>query len=405
MSDDVTDELQSQLEAEESGPRPDVEWVVGRGRRLRTIRRAVAAASFFGIGVLAVGIALFATGESTTQPTDNERPAQEPPVLADLPGEEVIEEISEQHRAEVFAFRALDTTGLMDPLGARTFSFAGDKHTARAGRAWRIAFVASDCAPRESSQTCRPISGEEDKAGFGVPDTYVEVAVENGSWVVTDVEGAMFPDERERLVGYTLPDRDEPSHWEFAAGVAPNIGPEGWDLTNTSALWVGPFPTSARGSVCQTTYLDEHGYAVGEAWLFYAEPPREADDVSGWGRGTDAPVPADVRDVEVDCRQYAGPGWEITGEPQMRRSDYSKTILVVATLTWRGPEGFTSAARCETTLVDNDGEVVWEGSGRVEPLWRPGELSNYPYDTKVYVHAGGSASEAEAIGDFDCQSL
>jgi len=59
---------------------------------------------------------------------------------------------------------------------------------------------------------------------------------------------------------------------------------------------------------------------------------------------------------------------------------------------------------CRATLVDEAGEVVWEGSRRIEPLWRPSELKRYPYRMEAFVPTGGRV-DAERIGEFTCKSL
>jgi hypothetical protein len=78
---------------------------------------------------------------------------------------------------------------------------------------------------------------------------------------------------------------------------------------------------------------------------------------------------------------------------------------VIAELTWRGGEGFTTAAVCRVTLVDEAGDEVWEGFGRVDPLWRPNELEDYPYRAEVRVSIRGESVNAQAIGEFTCKSV
>ncbi|MDQ3660664.1 MAG: hypothetical protein M3454_06315 [Actinomycetota bacterium] len=78
---------------------------------------------------------------------------------------------------------------------------------------------------------------------------------------------------------------------------------------------------------------------------------------------------------------------------------------ITAELVWRGKEGFTAAALCRATLVDETGDEVWEGSGKVLPLWRPNELKNYPYRTELRVTARGGPVDAQGLGDFSCRTL
>lgn len=402
MSDELSDRLRSELETEGREGKPDLDWVLDRGGRLRLVRRGIAGVSFLVLAVGAWTVLSFATDPtSTNQPAKDQNEDQT--VLDDFSGKEVIEKIDEQRRAEVFAFRAMVATGLMEPLAARTFLFTDEEYTERKGAAWVIGFTASDCAPRGSSQTCRPIYGETDEAEMPVPDTYVEVGLENGRWEVVGIDGPMLDEERERLTAYSRPDQEEPSHWEFTAGATTHFGESGW--TDMHGFWVGPYPTSAPGSICEARYVDEDGTEIGERWVIYREAPQRELEISGGVTGTDAPVSPAVADVEVHCRQYTGPAWEITEGPELSRLDDGEVVGVGATVTWRGPEGFTSPVKCEATLVDEEGKIVWEGSGRLEALWRPNELKNYPYEAEVFVHTGRRSVEADEIGDFACDSL
>jgi len=211
----------------------------------------------------------------------------------------------------------------------------------------------------------------------------------------------MLDDERERVVGYTLPQREEPSHWEFpAVGVWPS---DDGVFIEMVALWVGAYPTTAPGSVCEVQALNGNDVPVGEPRLSYEEPPNRSFERAGWVRGTGIEPASDVERVVVDCRQYTGRGWEVASDPQIVGSP-GQVSGAAAKLTWRGDEGITTAAVCRATLVDEAGDEVWEGSGRVEPLWRPNELKDYPYHAEVFVSTRGEPVDAQAIGEFTCQS-
>ncbi len=114
----------------------------------------------------------------------------------------------------------------------------------------------------------------------------------------------------------------------------------------------------------------------------------------------------EVVDVEVACRQYTGRGWELASEPE--KTTVGRDIVgISAELVWRGEEGFTTAAVCSATLLDEDQEVVFEGSGRVEPLWRDSELKDYPYRATVFIDFGGKrffGVDNYYVDEFDCVS-
>jgi|GEM_PF-1612631 len=337
----------------------------------------------------------------TTEPAPQPTPSEPEEKATPKPeGSEIVEELTEQEQAEVFAFRALADTGLMNPFGKRSYNFTYLDDTTQTDDGWRVGFAASDCEPRDETFTCRGLSGEGSD-GNALTDTFMIIALHEGQWHVVDVEGNMLADERERVVGYTLPQREEPSHWEFpAVGVWPS---DDGVFIEMVALWVGAYPTTAPGSVCEVQALNGNDVPVGEPRLSYEEPPNRSFERAGGVRGTEIEPSSDVERVVVVCRQYTGRGWEVASDPQIVGSP-GQVSGAAAKLTWRGDEGITTAAVCRATLVDEAGDEVWEGSGRVEPLWRPNELKDYPYHAEVFVSTRGEPVDAEAVGEFTCQS-
>lgn len=231
---------------------------------------------------------------------------QPPPEQTPPPRGEVVEPVSEREQAQIFVFRALAETGLMKPFSARSYNFASAEDTSRVGDAWRIGLAASDCEPRGEpgslSFTCTGISGEDPQSGIPMNDTFLTVELSDGAWTVTGVEGNMPEDDRSRIVGYTAEQRAEPSHWEFPAA-------EAWPMRSGYmvemwALWIGPYPTDARGSVCVVTLLDRAGEPVDEPIRSFEEPPNRAFETTGTARGLDLEtIDGDVARVDVDCYQ------------------------------------------------------------------------------------------------------
>ncbi|HEV2754384.1 MAG TPA: hypothetical protein VG318_01230 [Actinomycetota bacterium] len=369
--------------------------VVRRARRrvaLTALVGALACVALTVTGVKVVAAGLGDDGGRAVQPAHDD----------DVHKPVVREEIPEEFRAEIFAFRALAATGLMDPLSSRTYNWTYDDDTAFEDGRWSVGFAASDCAPKGSGQTCTGLSGEDPELGNARTDTFVVVALEDGTWRVVAVEGNMLPEERERLIGFSLPDRRERSHWDFASTALLRMGGEASaDLT---PIWVGPYPTRAPGSVCELQLVDGEGEPVGRPEVFYQEPPDREFERGGWVHGRGVGDARGAADAVVECRPRTGPGWKLAAPPAMQ-GEPGAVFGVSFELVWRGGKGFTAPAVCEATLVDESGEVVWEGSRRMEALWRPGELKHYPYEGSLVVDTRGRMIDAVAVGETSCRSL
>lgn len=212
-----------------------------------------------------------------------------------------MEAVDEQTQAEIFAFRALAETGLRHPFSPRTYNFTYEDDTTAVGRGWRIGFAASDCEPKDGTFTCTGLSGEDPELGNALTDTYVTVELDDGRWTVTGADGNMPRGDRDRVVGYTLPQETGPSHWEFPATGAWSRGRG--VVAEMIALWVGPYPTEAPGSVCETRLLDAAGNPVGEPQRFYQEPPDRPFERAGWVRLTEGPSDGAAERLVVECYQ------------------------------------------------------------------------------------------------------
>lgn len=389
MSDDIKGLFESGAPSIPVPPR-DLPEVIGDGRK-RLLRRRVATVSSSVVVIGAMIVALMQIGGREERTPISPKPDESA----------AVETMTDQEKAEVFAFRAVSTNGLMNPFGKRSYMFTYAEDTTRTDDGWRIGFAASDCEPRESSFTCRGLSGEDQDLGNALTDTYIFVVLDEGEWRVVDVEGNMLEDERSRLIGYTLPDREEPSHWEFPAVGVRSREPGG--MIDLVALWVGPYPTSAPGSVCDVEMRDGNGNSVGEPWVFYQEPPNRPFERAGWIRGRQLEPVQGLESAVVNCHQYTGLGWKVASEPELV-GDPGEVIGVAARLEWYGDEGFTGAAVCHATVVDEAGEQMGEGSGRLVPRWSPGDLKDFPYEAQVFVSLGSEPVDAHTISEFTCES-
>lgn len=398
MREELTAELEAALGAESADREPDLAWVLKRGARVRRVRRALMSA-----GALVV----FAAGAVSVNALQVEKDAGAPPMagarstpdVQEPLAREVVEDIPESFQAEIFAIRALDAVGLMT-LDGRGFLLNPEEDPVDTPDGWRVAFSATECDP----STCRPLSGERDpESGNAVSDTFLYVALEDGRWEVLGTEGNMTREDHEALLGFSLPHVREPSHWEAHGVVAGGLD-EGFSV-QMLPVWVGPVPTTAPGSVCSIQPLDSEGDPVGSAAPFFQEAPKHKLERAGAVHGRGLSAPKSAVDARVACRQHTGPGWEVS---EVDKTTEGRDIVgLSAELVWRGEQGFTTAAVCHGTLLDEDQELAFEGSGRVEPLWRPSELKDYPYRATVYLDFGGKrffGVENYYVDEFECVS-
>lgn len=305
------------------------------------------------------------------------------------------EHIDEVTRAKIFVLRALTATELRQPLSSRTYGVMDDLAGNRQGNRGVFSLTASDCAPRDNVHTCR--------GSTEAHEALITVALLGVNWEVVGIDGEMPDEDRGALMGFSLPDKREPSHWDMSAAA---VG-EGTDRSNRFVevwpFWVGPYPTDALGSVCEATPVDALGAAVGLPTVFYQESPNRPFEVDDWARGGGVNIPAEAVDATVECTQYTGKGWVRVSEPRFIGSP-ERPFGVEATMRWVGDPRFTTPLKCHVTLLDENGEVVWEDDEFVPALWHSRDLETYPYETDVAAHFP-SAPPAAEVGSFDCASL
>lgn len=396
MHDDISVHVKKALR-EETIDRGDLAWVTTRGRLLRRRRRATSMVA--AVAAVALGAMLVSSVPSWIDDDGNVRIQPAPDASPDpQPRNALVEVASERQRAEIFAFRALAATGLMRPHSKRTYLWTYAEDTTETAAGWKVGFAASRC----TRGSCRGLSGDDPKTGNAMTDTFVIVRLSDARWEVVDVQGNMLGEEKDVLIGYGLADRREASHWEVPA-VAVGGPDEGFSVT-MFPLWVGPYPTEARGSVCEIQPLNPEGAPAGKASKFYQEVPRREFERAGGVHIRGAQAAQDANDASVTCRQYTGRGWRVVGRPELLRDD-GKVVGATAKLEWSAGKGFTAPAACTASFVDERGEVVFEGEGRLEALWRPGELRNYPYRKTVSVTTGGRDVDAARVEDFRCETL
>jgi hypothetical protein len=316
----------------------------------------------------------------------------------------ITESISEEQQADIFAFRAVAAVGLMNPHGERVLTFTYADDTTRTSDGWKVGFAAADCQSRDGVSTCRGLSGEDPETGNAITDTYVAVTSDGSAWTVTDVTGNILPEEHDRLVGYTLPIKSEPSHWEFPAI---DTSQEGRDVGYaTFALWAGPYPTMARGSVCDVRALDAGGNDLGSSAAFYEEAPNREFERAGWelSAGIKSP-PAGITAVTVRCVPYIGDGWAVASTPTVVR-DGDVVVGVEVRLEWHGDPSITTPAVCHVVVADATGATAWTAAGRVEQMWPVPDPADYPYATRAFiVRPPDAPNDAGDVKSLTCTSL
>ena len=391
--DDLGNRLRASTKAP-TGKQPDVAWVLQRGRRLRRNRLLVATGTGLLISILVTTVVLSMPSSENPSPIGPQPGPTSTPEI-DRQGN-VVGGMSEQFRAEIFAHRAVARNGLMGPYLPRSYNWT-EEEPSQTQDGWKVGFAVSDCVPKGGAFTCKGLSGEDPQTGNALANAFLTVEVSNDEWEVVQVEGNVRPEERERLLGYSLKDREEAPHWEFSA-----VGVWNSEYAEAMPLWVGPFPTDAPGSACRTTYFDENGTQVGVS-RFYQAPPQRYHERGGWIHGgLGDPPEEDFVSADVRCEQHRAGEWEPEGSPSIV-GEPGDVHGVAQKLQWHGEERITAAASCRANLVDEEGQVVWEGKTLVRALSGP-EMDDYPYETVAAMTTGGPV-DAQAVGAFECETL
>jgi hypothetical protein len=107
--------------------------------------------------------------------------------------------------------------------------------------------------------------------------------------------------ERDRVIGYTSAQREEPSHWEFPAV---STWPTGHGVSfEAMALWVGPYPSSAPGSVCELRTKNAPLETLRDSRRFNVGRPNREFERAGWSRWIDEIRVGDNTEITVHCHQ------------------------------------------------------------------------------------------------------
>jgi hypothetical protein len=79
---------------------------------------------------------------------------------------------------------------------------------------------------------------------------------------------------------------------------------------------------------------------------------------------------------------------------------------VKAEVRWYGDWGFVVPRRCDITLVDAQGKVVWEGHASIPDFPFKREPENYPYRSvaRKRIDVGGPPIHASEIREFACRT-
>lgn len=400
--DEVGREIKTELEIERTPRAPDLPWVIRRGRTIRRLR--------FLYGGLATAVTLLTVSAAAIALQNGDHrpalPSDERGLVSgndEVNGEgkdttpETAEIVPEAQEAEIFAFRAVAASGLMQPFASRSYAFTYFDDTSKTEDGWRVGFASMSCQPKTASISCEPLGDTNPASGNAYADTFVIVERSADRWTVIGVEGSMLPEESGRLIGYSRERVVEPPHWEFPAVDVWDMGDE--RMIQSFALWVGPYPTTASGSPCEVQMFDAKDEMVGDPIVRYIEAPNRPFERGGWVWGTSAPD--QVARATIKCDEHTdSAGWRIVDEPEMLGNP-GEVVGVTARLLWEGGHRYTTGAVCHASLLDDTGKIVWEGSGPVRPLTSD-ELADQSYETQAVITTKGETIAATAIADFSC---
>lgn len=415
--DDLGRRLEDGVRRRQLLKEPDLAAVVTRGRRVRLYRGA-------GLTAWAV-ILLVVSGlvlASVTRDGSGGIPVVAATEVADGSAP-VVEDIPQKDQAEIFAFRAVAGAGLMDPLGDRTFLFSRSDYTRPKSDGWEVGFVLHDCSQQtagDDEQGCTWTSGE-DNNGMPFPDTFVDVALEDGTWLVRDVRGGtMSADEFAALEQHQLEQQPEPSHWEYPAVAIRREGEQ--PQVVALPLWVGPIPSEAPSSECVTTALGDDDEVIFESTFTEGAPGAgylRAAAVRG--QEFDDPDGRAVR-AEVVCTQSGDASVSLTPEPsesEPYEPDPEREVIVIP----EGPRYAIARGTLDNSWGQDSGKewryVVW--GDHITHCWRleighmpnkdegvscttPGDgpysqqHRTEPFSGHFYIPAGGEYQRAIAGG-------
>ena len=306
------------------------------------------------------------------------------PAVAALPeGDDLTDQ------AATFGVRAIAHAGLLDPLG-QYYSYDGIvQHDDR----WVMAFRSSTCYRDEKVETCDPNTGTRNES---YPDAWLEIAIEDDHFVVTDAFGR-FDEESEAAVrDYTEPATIEQTHLEWpSVRLDRSTYEEGWEI-RAAELWAGPLPARGVWSVCNGEIYDDAGRVLwtGRALAFRAR--------NGEGFRAGGLLYVGAVDVEGDparaallCELWTGEPWTLDGEPTIHRDRKAGVVTVEAPLVWEHEELTGLNSVCRVELRRRDGSVI--ASKKLRGLTSPwsGRSKRFRLSTQFEVRRPGKVESAD----------
>jgi hypothetical protein len=277
-------------------------------------------------------------------------------------------------QAATFGIRAIAHAGLLDPLG----QYYGYDGIVRPGERWVMSFGSSTCYRNERVETCDPNTGTRDEPQT---DAWLEIALEDDHFVVTDAIGRFTDDDEAALRSYSEPATIEETHLEFpTVRLDRSMTEDGWEI-RAAMLWAGPLFVRGVWSVCTPVIYDHDGNVIWTGSAF-ADSTRRGEYFRSNGLFGAGAVELDEEPARADivCELWTKETWTPAGEPEIRRSPSKGHVLVEAPLQWEHEPVAVIESRCRVELRRRDGSVLeaevvrgpvspWAGRRRKETLY------------------------------------
>lgn len=307
MHDDLGRVLQqAALVAQRHAARPNLEYVLRGGRRLRWRRR------LGGIGaalcVMAVGAAAISLAGNLSRPARQVQGAAQQPSL-EVPetsnGELLSPDAVPSWRVTTFAVRAVAEAGLTDTDGLR-LEYRGHQPT-QSG--WLVEFAAAHC---ENGQNC--VDQEPVQLGVRALGSTLEIPVESISGLDSSATNAIST-YRELLTS-------ESTSLEFLAPTLVQSADESQSVS-TSELWTGSLPDEGveMSVTCQVEIYDQAGTVIHKGQQLEILVPTDEGSRTDDG-GHEFGVPQEVTGAAASADVVCGEAHDVRDAPEGSRKSW-----------------------------------------------------------------------------------
>lgn len=269
------------------------------------------------------------------------------PATASLPeGDDLTDQ------AATFGIRAIADAGLLDPLG----QYYGYDGIVRHEDRWVMSFRSSTCYRNEDVETCDPNTGTRQEIH---DDAWLELAIEDERFVVTEAFGRFTDEQEDRLRAYTEPATIEQTHLEFpTVRLDRSTREEGWEI-RAADLWAGPLPAPGVWSVCTPEIYDSGGAVLwtGRSIAFHTRKG-EYFRANGLLYTGAMEVEGEPARADLVCGLWTQETWTLAAEPEINRDRKANTVRVEAPLVWEHEPLIALSSECRVDLLGRDDSLV-----------------------------------------------